>query len=80
MLKEHYLIEDWPEVLDNIENVFKNCMKAVEMAENAEFSTKEIVKSEINHSIETFIALNRKKLDREVDEQAWTYVGSKTYV
>ncbi|OEH55236.1 hypothetical protein AQ616_09345 [Oceanobacillus sp. E9] len=80
MLKEHYLLEDYATVLDTVENLFNSTMKAVNMAENAEFSTKNDVLAEMNHSLETLMSLNRKKIDREVDEQAWTYVGSKTYV
>ncbi|MCT1575661.1 hypothetical protein M3E13_15455 [Oceanobacillus kimchii] len=80
MLKEHYLIEDYSTVLDTVENLFNSTMKAVNMAENAEFSTKNDVLAEMNHALETLKSLNKKKIDRDIDGQAWAYISRQTYV
>ena len=70
MLKDHYLIEDYPEMVDQIENLFNASMKAVEMAEKADFNTKNEILADINRSLEILQALNRKKIDRDVDDKA----------
>ena len=70
MLKDHYLIEDYPEMVDQIENLFNVSMKAVEMAEKADFNTKNEILAEMNRSLEILQALSRKKISRDVDDQA----------
>ena len=70
MLKDHYLIEDYPEMINQIENLFNVSMKAVEMAEKADFNTKNEILADINRSLEILQALNRKKINQEVDEKA----------
>ena len=70
MLKDHYLIEDYPEMVDQIENLFNASMKAVEMAEKADFNTKNEILADINRSLEILQALNLKKVKRVIDEKA----------
>lgn len=69
-LKEHYLMEDWPQVLDNIEVIGNSSMALKGMATNAEFSSKQEHLAKINQAVETIMALNRKKIDRELNSQA----------
>lgn len=69
-LKEHYLAEDWPQVLDNIEIMGKSSMALKDMATNAEFSSKQEHLAKINQAVETIMALNRKKIDRDLSDQA----------
>lgn len=70
MLKNHYLIEDWPQVLDNIETVMNASVAMLNIAENGEFSSKNEQLAKINRSMEIIQALNRKKVDRSLDDKA----------
>ncbi|WP_405100756.1 hypothetical protein [Oceanobacillus sp. FSL H7-0719] len=65
MLKEHYLMEDWPQMLDEVENIMNTSINALHMAENAEFSSKREVMLKLERSLDTLRILNRKKIDRE---------------
>ena len=40
MLKDHYLTEDWPQVLDKIQVMLDGSVALLNMAETAEFSSK----------------------------------------
>ena len=57
-------------MVDQIENLFNASMKAVEMAEKADFNTKNEIIADINRSLEILQALNRKKINHDVDEKA----------
>ncbi|MDO6448121.1 hypothetical protein [Oceanobacillus profundus] len=70
MLKDHYLIEDYPEMVDQIVNLFNASMKAVEMAEKADFNTKNEILADINRSLEILQALNRRKINQDIDNGA----------
>ncbi|MCM3396821.1 hypothetical protein M3638_03070 [Oceanobacillus profundus] len=70
MLKDHYLIEDYPEMVDQIENLFNASMKSVEMAEKADFNTKHEILADMNRSLEILQALNRRKINQDVDNGA----------
>lgn len=70
MLKDNYQIEDYPEMIDQIENLFNLGMKTVEIAEKADFTSKNQVLAEINRSFEILEALNRKKISRDLDNGA----------
>ena len=65
MLKEHYLMEDWPQMLDEVENIMNTSINALHMAENAEFSSKREVMLKLERSLDTLRILNQKKVDRE---------------
>ncbi|GGN59475.1 hypothetical protein [Oceanobacillus indicireducens] len=73
-LKEHYLMEDWQQMLDEVENIMNTSINALHMAENAEFSSKREVMLKLERSLDTLHALNRKKIDRDISEQATSYL------
>ena len=70
MLKNHYQEEDWPEMIEQVEKLLNIGLKAVEMAEKAEFSTKNELLADLKRSLEILITLNRKKINQDVDEKA----------
>lgn len=74
MLKEHYLAEDWPQVLDSIQVMLDGSVALLNMTENAEFSSKQEHLAKINQAVETVVALNRKKIDRDISDQATSYL------
>lgn len=74
MLKDHYLVEDYPAMIDEIDNLMNISMQILNIAENAEFSTKDQQLAKINQSLETLIALNRKKINQDVDNEAYSLV------
>ena len=74
MLKEHYLTEDWPQVLDNIQVMLDGSVALLNMAENAEFSSKTEHIAKIKQAADIVHALNRKKIDRDIDSQANEYL------
>ena len=70
MLKDHFQEEDWPEMIEQVEKLLNVGLDAVEMAEKAEFSTKNELLADLNRSLEILITLNRKKINQDVDEKA----------
>ncbi|MEK3909664.1 hypothetical protein [Oceanobacillus sp. FSL W7-1309] len=74
MLKNHYQEEDWPEMIEQVEKLLNVGLKAVEMAEKAEFSTKNELLADLSRSLEILITLNRKKINQDVDEKATTLI------
>lgn len=64
-LKDHYSIEDYPMMIDQIENLMNVFQEVLHMAENAEFSSKEEQLARVNQSLEILMALNKKKQERE---------------
>ena len=70
MLKDHFQEEDWPEMIEQVEKLLNVGLDAVEMAEKAEFSTKNELLADMNRSLEILITLNRKKINQDVDEKA----------
>ena len=69
-LKEHYLMEDWPQVLDNIQVILDSSISLLNMTESAEFSSKDEQVARIKQASDIIHALNRKKIDRDINEQA----------
>lgn len=74
MLKDHYLLEDWPQVLDNIQVILDSSLALLSMAEMAEFSNKQEHLAKIKQAADIFHALNRKKINRDIDHQAATII------
>lgn len=74
MLKEHYLMEDWPQVIDSIQVMLDGSVALLNMTENAEFSSKQEHLAKINQAVETVVALNKKKIDRDINNQATALV------
>lgn len=74
MLKDHYLTEDWPQVLDNIQVMLDGSVALLNMAETAEFSSKTEHIAKIKQASDIIHALNRKKIDRDIDSQANEYL------
>ena len=70
MLKDHFQEEDWPEMIEQVEKLLNVGLDAVEMAEKAEFSTKNELLADLKRSLEILITLNRKKINQDVDEKA----------
>lgn len=70
MLKEHYLMEDWPQMLDEIENIMNTSVSILNVAENASFEHKNEQLAKMNRSLEILQALHRKKINREIDNKA----------
>ncbi|MEI3596876.1 MULTISPECIES: hypothetical protein [unclassified Oceanobacillus] len=67
-------MEDWQQMLDEVENIMNTSINALHMAENAEFSSKREVMLKLERSLDTLHALNRKKIDRDISEQATSYL------
>lgn len=61
-LKEHYLPEDIWKASDELVNIQKTCIKVLDSALNGQFTNKESLLQDIDHSLKTLIALNKKKV------------------
>lgn len=70
MLKDHYQIEDYKQMIDEINRIFEASQKALKMAETAQFERRNEVSAEITGALENLRMLNRKKIDADVTEKA----------
>lgn len=50
-LKDHYCIEDYEMLTDNLERLHKSFSKALDCATNAEFSSKDQILQSVNESL-----------------------------
>ena len=64
-LKNHFLVEDYPMMIDEIDNLHHTFIKILNSVENADFTTKEEQLSKLNHSLVVLQALHKKKILRE---------------
>ncbi len=64
-LKEHYLAEDYPTVVNEIDNLLVVFSQVLKVAETAEFSTRNEQLAKIDSSLTLLRALNIKKTKRE---------------
>lgn len=69
-LKDHYLKEDHEMLTDHLEQLHKSFTKVLDCATEAEFSSQEAILQSINTSMNTLMALNAKKTQREEYEKA----------
>lgn len=64
-LKNHFLVEDYPMMLDEIDKLHHTFINILHSVENADFSTKENQLENMRYSLSTLKSLNVKKLERE---------------
>jgi hypothetical protein len=77
-LKDHYLIEDYEMLTDNLERLHKSFSQALDCATNAEFHNKESILQSVNESMTMLMALNAKKIQRDELQKA-EYVRSRFF-
>lgn len=75
-LKDHYLVEDYEMMADNLERLHKSFSTALDCATNAEFSSKESILQNINESMTMLMALNAKKIQREEYDKGMVMRGT----
>lgn len=80
MLKDHYLQSDEETVLKELQKSEEIFEKIKTMNQNATFEEKDKLLKELTFNLEMFMMLHRKKIDCDIEREARTYVGSKTYV
>lgn len=74
-LKDHYLIEDYPRVTDELESLHKTFMDVLESATVADFSTKQSQLQNINRSLTVLQELHKKKIHRDLYDPYGEYIG-----
>lgn len=80
MLKSHYLIEDFPALMNQLQATMKEHTKAWYMIENGDFSQKDKVVADFKRALDIAEALNRKKINSDVHREAWAHLkGHVTY-
>lgn len=74
-LKDHYLVEDYPRVTDELESLHMTFMDVLESATAADFNTKQKQLEKISRSLTVLQELHKKKTRRDLYDPYGEYVG-----
>jgi len=75
-LKDHYCIEDYEMMADNLERLHKSFSKALDCATSAEFHNKDAILQSVNESLTMLMALHSKKIQREEYDKGMVMRGT----
>ena len=74
-LKDHYLVEDYPRVTDELEILHKTFTEVLGSATAADFSTKQKQLENISRSLKVLQELHKKKIHRDLYDPYGEYIG-----
>jgi hypothetical protein len=75
-LNDHYLIEDYEMLTNNLERLHKSLSQALDCATSAEFHNKDAILQSVNESLTMLMALNAKKIQREEYDRGMVMRGT----